>query len=239
MPSRAAILGRYALIVYDSVEKNPKAKRRLWIAEKRPPSFDEPESVALEISPKSAWRNLIAQHRSKAALTHHGEWNMTQDLPGFREVHDDYEVEALITAFSRNDQEFAELSSADILLLPERFQFTTELPPEEYYPDSTASFLQFLETETEMSTGILARASDDETFMRKSAETWLPVISIASSVLTPIVVDIVRRYLLKEGNQQDDIVHFEMVADDRKFKYDGHVKNLHAVVEEMKDLWDE
>ena len=75
--------------------------------------------------------------------------------------------------------------------------------------------------------------------MRRSAETWLPIISIASSILTPIVVDIVRLYLLKQGNQQDDVVHFEMVADDRKFKYDGHIKNLHTVVEEMKDLWDE
>ena len=164
---------------------------------------------------------------------------MNQDLPGFREVPNDYNVEALITAFSRNDRESAELSSADMLLLPERFQFTAELPIEEYYPDSTASFLQFLESETEMSTGILARASDDATFMRRSAETWLPIISIASSILTPIVVDIVRLYLLKQGNQQDDIVHFEMVADDRKFKYDGHIKNLHTVVEEMKDLWDE
>ena len=164
---------------------------------------------------------------------------MNQDLPGFREVPNDYNVEALITAFSRNDQESAELSSADMLLLPERFQFTAELPIEEYYPDSTASFLQFLESETEMSTGILARASDDATFMRRSAETWLPVISIASLVPTPIVVDIVRLSLLKQGNQQDDIVHFEMVAADRKFKYDGHVKNLHTVVEEMKDLWDE
>ena len=171
-------------------------------------------------------------------MTHDRELNMIQDLPGFRQVPNDYNVEELITVFSRNDQEAAELSSADILLLPERFQFTPELPQEEYYPDSTATFLQFLESETEMSTGILARA-DDETFTRKSAETWLPVISIASSVLTPIVVDTVRLYLLKQGSQQDDIVHLEMVADDRKFRYDGHVKNLHTVVEEMKNLWDE
>ena len=164
---------------------------------------------------------------------------MIQDLPGFREVTNDYNVEALITAFSQSDQELAELRSADILLLRERFHFAEGLPVEEYYPDSTASFLQFLESEKETSTSILARADDEETFMRKSADTWLPVISIAASVLTPVVVDIVRRYLLKQGNQQEDVVHFEIVADGRKFKYDGHVKNLHTVVEEMKDLWDE
>jgi hypothetical protein len=172
-------------------------------------------------------------------MTHDRELNMIQDLPGFRQVPNDYNVEELITVFSRNDQEAAELSSADILLLPERFQFTPELPQEEYYPDSTATFLQFLESETEMSTGILARPDDDETFIRQSAEIWLPIISIATPILTPIVVGAVRRYLLKQGNQQDDIVHLEMVADDRKFKYDGHVKNLHTVVEEMKNLWDE
>ena len=149
---------------------------------------------------------------------------MIQDLPGFREVTNDYNVEALITAFSQSDQELAELRSADILLLRERFHFAEGLPVEEYYPNSTS---------------ILARADDDETFIRKSADTWLPVISIAASVLTPVVVDIVRRYLLKQGNQQEDVVHFEIVADGRKFKYDGHVKNLHTVVEEMKDLWDE
>lgn len=164
---------------------------------------------------------------------------MIQELPGFREVPNDYDVEALITAFSQNDQETAELRSADILLLPERFQFADSLPSEEYYSDSTDTFLRFLESEKEMRVGILARTSDEETFMRKSAETWLPVISIASSILTPIVVDIVRRYLMKQGNQQDDIVHLKMVKDDRKFEYDGHVKNLHTVVEGMKDLWDE
>ena len=161
---------------------------------------------------------------------------MIQDLPGFREVHNDYNVDALIAAFSRNDQESAELRSADILLLPERFQFSDGLPVEEYYPDDTASFLQFIESQTETRTSILARASDDETFMRKSAETWLPVISIAASVLTPVVVDIVRHYLLKQGSQQDDVVHFEMITGDRKFKYDGHVKDLHTVVDAMKDL---
>ena len=164
---------------------------------------------------------------------------MIQDLPGFREVTNDFNVETLITAFSQSDQELAELRSADILLLRERFHFAEGLPVEEYYPDSTASFLQFLESEKETSTSILARDDDDETFMRASADTWLPVISIAASVLTPVVVDIVRRYLLKQGNQQEDVVHFEIVADGRKFKYDGHVKNLHTVVEEMKDLWDE
>lgn len=164
---------------------------------------------------------------------------MIQDLPGFREVHNDYNVEALIDAFSRNDQESAQLRSGELLLLPERFPSSDGLSVEEYYPDETASFLQFLESETETSTGILARASDDETFMRKSAETWLPVISIAASVLTPIVVDIVRHYLLKQGGQQDDVVHFEMITGDRKFKYDGHVKNLHTVVDAMKDLCDE
>ena len=181
----------------------------------------------------------MAQHLSKTALPHDWEVKMIQDLPGCREVPNDYNVEALITAFSQNDQESAELRSTDILLLPERFQFSAESPPEEYYPDSTASFLQFLESETELSTGVLARASDDEIFMRSSAETWLPVISIAASVLTPIVVDIVRRYLLKQGNQQDDIVHLKMVTDSREFEYDGHVRNLHTAVEEMKDLWDE
>ena len=164
---------------------------------------------------------------------------MIQELPGFREVPNDYDVEALITAFSQNDQETAELRSADILLLPERFQFSDSLASEEYYSDSTDSFLRFLESEKEMRVGILARASDEETFMRKSAETWLPVISIASPILTPIVVDIVRRYLVNQGNQQDDIVHLKMVKDGRKFEYDGHVKNLHTVVEGMKDLWDE
>lgn len=164
---------------------------------------------------------------------------MINDLSGFREVPNDYDVEAFITAFSRNDRETAQLRSADILLLPERFKFAEALPVEEYYPDSTGSFFQFLESEKEISAGILARASDDETFTRKSAETWLPVISIAASVLTPIVVDIVRRYLLKHGNQQDDVVHLELVMGGRKFKYDGHIKNLHTVVEETKDLWDE
>ena len=163
---------------------------------------------------------------------------MFQDLPGFHEVPNDYDVETLITAFSRSDQEAAELRSADILLLPERFKFTDELPVEQYYPDNTASFLQFLESENEMSTGILARPDDDETFIRQSAEIWLPIISIATPILTPIVVSLVRRYLLKQGNQQDDVVHLEMVTGDRKFKYDGHVKNLHTVVEETKDLWD-
>ncbi len=164
---------------------------------------------------------------------------MINDLPGFYEVPNDYDVGALITAFSRNDQETAQLRSADILLLPERFKFAEALPVEEYYPDSTGSFFQFLESEEEISTGILARASDDETFTRKSAETWLPVISIAASVLTPIVVDIVRRYLLKHGNQPDDVVHLELVTHGRKFKYDGHIKNLDTVVEKTKDLWDE
>ena len=162
---------------------------------------------------------------------------MSQDLPGFREVPNDYDVEALVTVFSRSDQESAELSSADILLLPERVQFTAEPAPEEYYPDSTASFLQFLESETELSTGILARADDDEMLMRRSADVWLPVINIAIQ-LTPIVVGTVQRYLLKQGNQQDDVVHFEMIAGGRKFKYDGHAKNLHTVVEETKHLWD-
>ena len=164
---------------------------------------------------------------------------MIQDLPGFREVANDYDVEALIAAFSRDDQESAELRSADILLLPERFHFSDQLPIEEFYPDDTDTFLQFLESERETSTRILARGPDDATFTRKSAETWLPVIAIAVPALTPIVVAIVRRYLLKQGNQQDDVVHFEMIADGRKFKYDGHIKNLHTVVEETKDLWDQ
>ena len=163
---------------------------------------------------------------------------MIQDLPGFREVPNDYNAEDLINAFSLNEQESTELRSADILLLPERFQFEDGLFVREYYPDSTASFLQFLESEKEMSTGILARA-DDETFMRRSDEVWLAVISIALPVLIPKVVDLVRRYLLKQGNQQDDVVHLEVVTGNRKFKYDGHVKNLHTVVEETKDLWDE
>ena len=164
---------------------------------------------------------------------------MIQDLPGFREVPNDHDVEALVTAFSHNDQELEELRSVDILLLPERFKFTDELPVEEYYPDNTASFFQFLESENELSTGILARSDDDETFIRQSAEIWLPIISIATPILTPVVVSLVRRYLLKQGNQQDDVVHLEVVAGNRKFKYDGHVKNLHTVVEETKDLWDE
>ena len=163
---------------------------------------------------------------------------MNQDLPGFREVPNDYDVEARVTAFSHNDQESEELRSMDILLLPERFKFTDELPVEEYYPDNTASFLQFLESENEMSTGILARSDDDETFIRQSADIWLPIISVATPILTPLVVRMVRRYLLKQGNQQDDVVHFVMVTGNRKFKYDGHVKNLHTVVEETKDLWD-
>ena len=117
-------------------------------------------------------------------------------------------------------------------------QFGDVSPVEEYYPNSTADFLQFLESENEMKTGILARASDGETFMRRSAETWLPIISIADAVLTPIVVRMVERYLLKQGNQQDDVVHFEMVVDNRSFKYDGHFKNVHTIVQEMKDLWD-
>ena len=45
---------------------------------------------------------------------------MLQDLPGFREVPNNYDVEALVTAFSLNDQESVELLSADVLLLPER-----------------------------------------------------------------------------------------------------------------------
>ncbi len=163
---------------------------------------------------------------------------MIQDLPGFREVPNDYNVEALITAFSKDAQESAELRSADLLLMPERFQFADGLPVEEYYADSTASFLRFLESEKETTAGILARA-DDETFTRLNAEIWLPVISLASAALTPIVVDLVRRYLLNEGRQQEDIVHLEMVVGDKQFKYDGHVKNLHTVVEETKDLWDE
>ena len=162
---------------------------------------------------------------------------MIHDLPGFREAPNDYDVEALITAFSQNDQESAELRSADILLLPERFKLTDEL--EEYYPNGTAGFLQFLMSEKELSTGILARASDDKTFTRQSAETWLPVISTALPILIPIIVYTVRRYLLKQGNQQDDVVHLEMVASGRKFRYDGHIKNLHTVVEETKDLWGE
>ena len=164
---------------------------------------------------------------------------MFQEPSGFREVPNDYDVEALVTAFSHNDQESEDLRSVDILLLPERFKFAGRSLAEEYYPDSTASFLQFLESENEMSTGILARADDDETFIRQSAEIWLPIISIATPILVPIVVSLVRRYLLKQGNQQDDIVHLEMVTGDRKFKYDGSVKNLHTVVEETKDLWDE
>lgn len=164
---------------------------------------------------------------------------MIRDLPGFREVPNDYDVEALVTAFTHNGQEMEELRSVDILLLPERFKFADELPVEEYYPDNTASFLQFLESENEMSTGILARSDDDETFIRQSSEIWLPIISIVSPILTPIVVSLVRRYLLKQGNQQDDVVHFVMVTRNRKFKYDGHVKNLHTVVEETKDLWGE
>ena len=195
--------------------------------------------MAQEIKAKVVLQNPMAQHRPKAVMTHDGELNMIHDLPGFREVPNDYDVEAPTTAFSRNDQETAQLRSADILLLPERFKFTDELPVEEYYPDSTASFFQFLESEKEMSTGILARASDGETFTRKSAETWLPVISIALPILTPIVVGIVRRYLLKHGNQQDDVVHLQLVTGGRQFKYDGHIKNLHTVVEETKDLWDE
>ena len=164
---------------------------------------------------------------------------MIHNLPGLREVPNDYDVEALVTAFSHNDQELEELRSVDILLLPERFKFTDESPVEEYYSDNTGSFLQFLESENEMRTGILARPDDDETFIRQSAEIWLPIISIATPILTPIVVGAVRRYLLKQGNQQDDVVHFEMVTDNRKFKYDGHVKNLHTVIEETQDLWDE
>ena len=164
---------------------------------------------------------------------------MIQDLPGFHEVLNDYDVEALVTAFSRNDQESEGLHSVDILLLPERFKFTDESPVEEYYPDNTASFLHFLESENEVSTSILARSDDDETFIRQSAEIWLPIISITTPLLTPIVVSLVRRYLLKQGNQQDDVVHFVIVTGNRKFKYDGHVKNLHTVVEETKDLWDE
>ena len=136
---------------------------------------------------------------------------MIQDLPGFREVPNDYDVEALVAAFSRNDQESAELHSVDILLLPEHFQSADGNLVGEYYHDSTASFLQFLESENEMSAGILARASDDETLTLKSADIWLPIISIATPILTPIVVSAVRRYLLKQGNQQDDVVHLEMV----------------------------
>ena len=163
---------------------------------------------------------------------------MIQDLPGFREVPNDYNVEALITAFSRNYQESAELRSADILLLPERFQFEDGLFVGEYYTDSITSFLQFLESEKETSVGILARA-DDETFMRRSDEVWLAAISIALPVLIPKVVDLVRRYLLKQGRNQDDVVHWEMVIGDKQFKYDGHVKNLHTVVEETEKLWNE
>lgn len=163
---------------------------------------------------------------------------MMKDLPGFREVPNDYNVEALITAFIRNDQESAELRSADILLLPERLQMADGPLVGDYYPDSITSFLQFLESEKETSVGILARA-DDDTFARRSDEVWLTAISIALPVLIPKVVDLVRRYLLKEGRQQDDVVHWEMVVGDKQFKYDGHVKNLHTVVEETKKLWDE
>jgi len=171
-------------------------------------------------------------------MTHYGDLNMVQDLPGFREVHNDYDVEALIAAFSKNAQELAELRSVDILLLPERFQSADGLHVEEYYADSTASFLQFLESEEETTIGILARA-DDEIFTHLHAEIWLPVISLASAALTPIVVGIVQRYLRNQGNRQEDIVHLEMVVGDKQFRYDGHVKNLHTVVEETKDLWDE
>ena len=163
---------------------------------------------------------------------------MIEDLPGFREVPNDYNVEALIIRFSRNDQESAELRSADILLLPERFQFEDGPFVGEYYADSTTSFLQFLESEEETSVGILAR-TDDETFMRRSDEVWLAAISIALPVLIPKAVDLVRRYLLRERKQQDDVVHWEMVVGDKQFKYDGHVKNLHTIVEETKHLWDE
>ena len=163
---------------------------------------------------------------------------MMKDLPGFREVPNDYNVEALITSFSQNDQELAKLRSAEILLLPERLQFPDGPLVGEYYPDSITSFLRFLESEEETSVGILARA-DDDTFMRRSEDVWLATISIALPVLIPTVVDLVLRYLLKEGKEQDDVVHWEMVVDNKHFKYDGHVKNLHTVIEETKHLWDE
>jgi len=163
---------------------------------------------------------------------------MIQGLPGFREVPQNYNVEDLITAFSQNDQELAKLRSADILLLPERFQFADGMFAGEYYPDSTDTFLQFLESEKETSNGILARASDDETFMRRSDEVWLAAIKVALPALIPKVVDLVRRYLLKQGKQQNDVVHLKMVVGDKQLEYDGLVKNLHTVVEETKHLWD-
>ncbi len=167
----------------------------------------------------------------------HGKFNLNHDLPGFREVPNDYDVKSLITAFSQNDQEAAELLSKDILLLPERLNLADRAPIKEYYPDSTSSFLRFLESEKELSTDILPW-SDDSTIMRRSMDTWLPIISIAATILTPIVVELVRHYLLKQGNQQDDVVHLEIVMDNRKFKYDGHIKDLHIVIEKTKCLWD-